>query len=99
MNTAESKYTPESFYRCVRGYAPHWRTLIIRAVTEKMELLGRPLTPEEIGECAVEIVLDEKSRVETMERICIEAYDAGKTKPLQDVIDELRSSLAGSGSL
>jgi len=55
-----------------------------------------PVTVEEIGECASQIILGEGNL--RMERLSMEAYRAGRSRPLQEVIDELRASLAASAS-
>lgn len=99
MKTAENHNIPEAAYRYIRGYAVKWRSQIVKAIEEKTNLLDRPPTAEEISECALSVILGDKQQVATMERICLEAYDAGKSRPLTDVIDELRAAITRSGRL
>gem|GEM_PF-6619021 len=55
---------------------------------------ARRLTAEEIAGCAFEVVLGDGDYDKHMEKICIEAYDEGKSTPLQKVIDELQGRVA-----
>jgi hypothetical protein len=58
-----------------------------------MDEQGGAITIEEIGECASQIIFGEGNL--RLERLCMDAYRAGHSRPLQEVIDDLRCSLTG----
>lgn len=85
---------PYHVQRIIRRYAPHLQSEIAQAVKDKIgEKGGDDITLEEIGECASRIILGEGNR--RMEKLSMDAYRNGHSRPLQEVIDELRTSIAG----
>lgn len=84
---------PYPVQRIIRRYAPYLRTEIAQAVKRRMDEKGAPITVEEIGECASQIIFGEGNL--RMEKLCMEAYRAHRSRPLQETIDELRCSFAG----
>jgi hypothetical protein len=89
--------------RVISGYKPYLREIISQALQSKIEELhavGRNITRNEIDECVGYAVgeLATGSRNLQMERLSWEAYQRGDCKPLKEVIDELRASIAESTS-
>lgn len=95
MNTTKQRRElPPPVARCIRMYMPALRSEITAAVEQKMQQLNRLPSAAEIGECAAAVVYgDGKPYDVVMENLCLQAYHAGKSRPLREVIDELRASL------
>ena len=85
---------PYHVQRIIRRYAPYLRSEIAQSVKAKMIEKGDDISIEDIGECASQIILGEGNL--PMEKLCMDAYRKGRSRPLQEVIDELRASLAGA---
>lgn len=91
--TAQRRELPYHVLRSIRKYAPALRAEITAAVEAKMTETGRSPTAAEIGECAAGVVFGDGTEYDVvMENLCLEAYHAGKCRPLREVIDELRAS-------
>lgn len=88
---------PYAIQRSIRKFAPALRDAITRAITAKQESLGRSLKPEEIGECASEVIFGIGEYDRGMEALCIEAFDAERYTPLSQVMDELRARIPATG--
>jgi hypothetical protein len=104
MGKIKSK-EPLPFYvrRAISGYKPYLREVISQAVQSKFDELhsmGKEMTRSDINECVGYVIgeLATGSRNLQMERLCWEAHQHGNSKPLREVIDELRASIAESAS-
>jgi hypothetical protein len=84
---------PYPIQRIIRRYAPYLQSEIAQVVKRRMDTKGSPVTVEEIGECASEIIFGEGNL--RLEKLCMQAYRSGHSRPIQEVIDELRGTLAG----
>ena len=90
--------------RIIAHYRPQLRESIAHAIVAKADSLrsaGRELTCEDISECVGSVVgeLSAGAKNQRMETLSWEAYQQGEYQPLQEVIDELRSSIAASASI
>ena len=92
MSTTEKERfaLPFRVQRRLRKFSRGLRQAITLEVQGKMDEQGGHLTAEDIGECASRVILN-PGHDRTMEALCLEALDSGKSKPLTDVINELRS--------
>lgn len=91
---------PHAVLRAIANYRSTLRAEITKAVIRKVELLGRDLRPDEIGETASEVIFGDGNYDRRMEQMCLEAVDQGKFRYLEDVIDELeKEEAAGPAAL
>ena len=84
---------PYAVQRAIRRYKREFQDAITKLVAKKLVESGGVIKPEEIGECAANIVFGDSKREVVMEQIALTAYHAGKYRLLDDVIDELRNDL------
>jgi hypothetical protein len=88
--------------RIIGRYQPYLRDAIADAVRKKSDEVkrsqGREITAEEISECVGEVISGPGDRNLRMEHLSLHAVEHGQYKPLREVIDELRASIAESRS-
>ena len=100
MKTLQETYRlPFYVRRLIWKYRPHLRDAITNAVHQKYDeltSLGRNITAEDISECVGAVVFALGDRNPRMEQLCLDAYSRGECRPLREVIDELRTSIAQS---
>jgi len=78
--------------RMIAKYARHWQSEITRVVHERTAASPQPLTAEEIGECATQVILRATGpREQVLEKLCVRDHNQGKSRPLKEVIRELRN--------
>ena len=95
MKIIATSQLPYAVQRSIRKYEPSLRAAITRAVQQQQDSHpDKPLSAEEIGLCASEVVFGTGEYDKGMERICIDAYDRGHSTPLHEVINGLRSRVA-----
>jgi len=64
-----------------------------------MAAKGGAISPEEIGQCASAVIFGDGTEYDRrMEAICLKAFDAGSYTPLDEVINELRTTVAATRS-
>lgn len=97
MNSSTKKQAlPYSVRKTIGCYRFAWQGEIIKVVRKKMASLDRPITAEEIGECASQVVFGECDYNRRMEALCLKAIDHGEYTTLREAIDELRASISES---
>ena len=84
------------------AYKAEFQAEITRAVAAKLASTGGTIRPEEIGECAANVIfaddhVGERQR-KAMEQVALKAYHAGKFRYLHDVLESLRDELQSSAS-
>lgn len=87
--TARTSAYTYKLTRAIAKYKPEVRASLRAAIAKKENDFGRELSAEELAGCAFDVIFNDADV--RMEKICREAMRAGKSRPITELIDELRT--------
>jgi hypothetical protein len=103
MSTTSKKIEiPYAIQRGIRRYKAEYQAAITKLVAAKLAESGGTLRPEEIGECAANVIFGEDKLADRQEKAIeatsLKAYHSGKFQYLDDLVAGWRRELQGSDS-
>lgn len=102
MKTNARIEIPYRVMRSIRRYKSEFQAEITRMVAQKLAESGGTIKPEDIGECAANVIFGEDKLVErqekAMEETSLKAYHRGDFKYLDDILAEWRNELRNSAA-